>query len=166
MGPINGWHKGERAIQHKMGHARDMSEAWTWIEPEMPEEHQIFYTSRLPFIPVTTIDDRQRPWSSILAGPGGQPGFATSQHLGELTLNAHVWEGDPFPENIKTASRGDGGPVLIAGIGVEFSTRRRNKFAGYIETVENDGDVLRVRSVVNEAIGYVFQNHCHCTDPS
>lgn len=156
MGPVNGWHKGERAIQDKMGYAGVMSEAWTWIEPEMPEEHQVFYTTRLPFIPVTTVDDRHRPWSSILAGPDGQPGFATSQRLGELTLNAHVWEGDPFPQNV-AASRGS--PVPIAGIGVEFSTRRRNKFAGYIETLENDGPLLRVQSVVNEAIGYVLQSH-------
>ncbi|KAG8214287.1 hypothetical protein J3R82DRAFT_7426 [Butyriboletus roseoflavus] len=150
MGPVNGWHKGERAIQDKMGYAGVMSQAWTWIEPEMPEEHQTFYTSRLPFIPVTTIDDRHRPWSSILAGPDGQPGFATSRHLGELTLSAHVWEGDPFPQNVVAAI---GSPALIAGIGVEFSTRRRNKFAGYIETLEDDGPMLRVRSVVNEAIG-------------
>ena len=157
MGPINGWHEGERSIQQKMGYAGVMSQAWTRIAPEMPEEHQVFYTTRLPFIPVTTIDDKQRPWSSILAGPDGQPGFATSRHAGELTLNAHVWEGDPFPQNVAAAS--SGGPVLIAGIGVEFSTRRRNKFAGYIETLETDGPTLRVRSVVNEAIGYVSQNH-------
>ncbi|KAF8548266.1 hypothetical protein OG21DRAFT_1449355 [Imleria badia] len=151
MGPIGGWHKGERSIQHKMGYAGAMSEAWTRIEPEMPEEHQVFYTTRLPFIPVTTIDDRQRPWSSILAGPDGQPGFATSRHSGELTLSAHVWEGDPFPQNVAASSTRR--PVLIAGIGIEFSTRRRNKFAGYIETLENDGPILRIRSVVNEAIG-------------
>ncbi|KAH0826279.1 hypothetical protein J3R83DRAFT_5751 [Lanmaoa asiatica] len=149
MGPISGWHAGERAIQHKMGYAGVMSEAWTWIEPEMPEEHQV-YTTRLPFIPVTTIDDRHRPWSSILAGPDGHPGFATSRHLGELTLNAQVWEGDPFPQNVSLSRRS---PALIAGIGIDFSTRRRNKFAGYIETLENDGPVLRVRSIVNEAIG-------------
>lgn len=156
--PINGWHKGERAIQHKMGYAGVMSEAWTWIGPEMTEEHQVFYTNRLPFIPVTTIDDQNRPWSSILAGPDGQPGFATSRHLGELTLNACVWDGDPFPQNVAASRRS---PVLIAGIGVEFSTRRRNKFAGYIETLENDGPILHVRSVVNEAIGYALFSHCH-----
>lgn len=137
MGPINGWHKGERAIQHKMGYAGVVSEAWTHIEPEMPEQHQVFYTTRLPFIPVTTIDDKRRPWSSILAGPDGQPGFATSRHLGDLTFNACVWEGDPFLQNV-AGPASNGSPVLIAGIGVEFSTRRRNKFAGYIATLETD----------------------------
>jgi len=163
MGPINGWHNGERTIQHKMGYAGVMSEAWTRIAPEMHEEHQVFYTTRLPFIPVTTIDDRHRPWSSILAGPDGQPGFVTSRHLGELTLNAHVWEGDPFPQNV-SASRGS--PVLIAGIGIEFSTRRRNKFAGHIETLKGDGSVLRVQSVVNEAIGCVLKAHHHAQNSS
>ncbi|KAF9222801.1 hypothetical protein BS17DRAFT_782595 [Gyrodon lividus] len=150
MGTLNGWHKGERAIQRKLGYADAMSEAWTWIYSEMPEQHQTFYTTRLPFIPVTTVDDRRRPWSSILAGPDGQPGFATSQHFGELTMHASVWEGDPFAQNVK--SSGDH-PMLIAGIGVEFSTRRRNKFAGHIESIEGDGTLFRVRSFVNEAIG-------------
>ncbi|KAF8428411.1 hypothetical protein L210DRAFT_3564313 [Boletus edulis BED1] len=151
MGHVNGWHKGEHAIQHKMGYAGVMSQAWTQIEPEMPEQHQAFYKTHLPFIPVTTIDDRRRPWSSILAGRDGQPGFVTSQRLDELTLHAHVWEGDPFPQNVALGSRES--PALIAGIGVEFSTRRRNKFAGYVEALEEDGPVLRVHSVVNEAIG-------------
>ena len=151
---LNGWHKGERTIQHKLGYAGAVSQAWTWIEPEMREQHQVFYTTRLPFIPVTTIDDQHRPWSSILAGPDGLPGFAISRALGELTLNASVWEGDPFRQNV--AATGKGGRMLIAGIGVEFSTRRRNKFAGYIEHLESDGPILRVRSVVNEAIGYVL----------
>jgi hypothetical protein len=71
----------------------------------------------------------------------GQPGFLTSRHLGELIMNARVWEGDPFTRNVAASS---GRPVLIAGVGVEFSTRRRNKFAGYMETLENDGQVPRV----------------------
>ncbi|KAH7885648.1 hypothetical protein F5I97DRAFT_1810448 [Phlebopus sp. FC_14] len=148
---LNGWHKGERAIQCKLGFDGVVSLAWRDVHPEMTEQHQTFYTTRLPFIPVTTIDDRQRPWSSILAGRGGEPGFATSKSFGELTMNISPWEGDPFLENV---GMGDGrGLKLIAGIGVEFSTRRRNKFAGYVESVERDGDVFRVRSVVNEALG-------------
>ena len=150
MGPVNGLHRGERAMHHKMGYGEVMSQAWTWIHPEMPEQHQVFYTTRLPFIPVTTLDDRKRPWSSIISGKDGKPGFATSRHAGELTFNAHIWEGDPFPQNAE-ASKGN--TMLIAGIGVEFSTRRRNKFAGYIENLENDGPVLRVRAIVDEAIG-------------
>ncbi|KIJ15810.1 hypothetical protein PAXINDRAFT_55783, partial [Paxillus involutus ATCC 200175] len=67
-----------------------------------PEQHQTFYTTRLPFIPVTTIDNKQRPWSSILAGPDGRPGFATSQRFSELTLHANTWEGNPFIQNVKS----------------------------------------------------------------
>ncbi|KAF8838260.1 hypothetical protein BDN67DRAFT_971835 [Paxillus ammoniavirescens] len=150
MSALNGWHKGERAIQRKLGYAGAMAEAWTWIHAEMPEQHQTFYTSRLPFIPVTTIDNKQRPWSSILAGPDGRPGFATSQHFGELTMHANTWEGDPFVQNVKLSG---GQPMLIAGIGVEFSTRRRNKFAGFIESFEGEGPLFHIRSMVNEAIG-------------
>ncbi|KAF9225104.1 hypothetical protein BS17DRAFT_730287, partial [Gyrodon lividus] len=70
----------------------------------MPEQHQTFYTSRPPFIPVTMVDDRQRPWSSIIVGPDGQPGFATSRHFGELTMHASIWEGVSFAQNVKTSA--------------------------------------------------------------
>ncbi|KIJ59645.1 hypothetical protein HYDPIDRAFT_140425 [Hydnomerulius pinastri MD-312] len=150
MGALNGWHKGERVIQRKLGFDGVVSQSWAAIHPEMTEQHQRFHTTRLPFIPITTLDEKQRPWSSILAGHDGKPGFATSNHFGELTMHAGVWEGDPFAENVKASNDQ---PMLIAGIGVEFSTRRRNKFAGYIESIERDGSSLHVRSVVNEALG-------------
>jgi predicted pyridoxine 5'-phosphate oxidase superfamily flavin-nucleotide-binding protein len=71
---LNGWHKGERAIQEKLGFREAVSQSWKQIEGEMPEQHQNFYSKCLPFIPVTTLDSMGRPWSSILAGLSGEIG--------------------------------------------------------------------------------------------
>jgi hypothetical protein len=45
--------------------------------------------------------------------------------------------------------------MLIARIGVEFSTRRRNKFAGSVEAIGKQGYLLDICTTVNEAIWYV-----------
>ena len=154
---VQGWHRGERAIQKKVGFDGVMTMAWTWIDEEMPEEHREFHTTRLPFIPVTTLDDEGRPWSCILAGASGEPGFASSSvaRWNQLDMKVRVWDGEPFAENIQRYW--SDGKVLFAGIGIEFSTRRRNKFAGYVSAAEKCGsDEYNITTVVNQAIGYVY----------
>ena len=153
MGALQGWHRGERAIHKKLGFYGPMATAYTWIDAEMPEQHRTFHTQQLPFIPVTTVDQEGRPWSCILAGPSGEPGWVSSPHWDSLVMNAHVWEGDPFKENINAYGAGE--KVLIAGIGIEFPTRRRNKFAGHVSEVRKHGDTYKIKTVVNQAIGYV-----------
>ena len=148
---LQGWHKGERAIQKKLGYEGPMAMAFTWIEAEMPEQHRTFHTTRLPFIPVTTLDAEGRPWSCILAGSSGEPGFVSSPREDRLDMDVRVWEGDPFKDNINLFEREE--KLLIAGIGIEFSTRRRNKFAGYITDVRKHGDTYQFKTTVNQAIG-------------
>ncbi|KAI0086996.1 hypothetical protein BDY19DRAFT_893860 [Irpex rosettiformis] len=150
MGILQGWHHGERAIQRKLGFDGPMSQAYTWIDGEMPEQHRIFHTTRLPFIPMTTLDASGRPWSSIVAGPSGKPGFVTSPNWDLLEMDIRTWDGDPFAGNIAAAG---GNEILTAGIGIELSTRRRNKFAGRISKIQQDGRAYKLRVEVNQAIG-------------
>ena len=150
MSNLLGWHHGERAIQRKLGFDGPMSQAYTWIEAEMPEQHRTFHTTRLPFIPITTLDAYERPWSSIVAGPSGQPGFVTSPNWDLLEMSIRTWDGDPLADNVALV---DGKDMLTAGIGIEFSTRRRNKFAGRIFDVQQHGKAYKLRVEVNQAIG-------------
>lgn len=101
MTALLGWHPGERAIQSKIGVAGPMSQAYTWIEAGMPHEHQVFHSTRLPFVPVTTVDKLGRPWCSIFAGSDGKPGFIKSPMHDKLTMLIKSWDGDPFLENAK-----------------------------------------------------------------
>lgn len=53
--------------------------------------------------------------------------------------------------------------MLIAGIGVEFPTRRRNKFAGVISKLSRREDHnVEMVLLVNEAIGYVICHNYTC----
>jgi len=87
---------------------------------------------------------------SILAGKDGKPGFIDYPRYNTVFIEAKLWKGDPF-HKMNTLTRGNG-PSLIAGIGVEVSTRRRNKFAGYTESANvRDGDL----TIVSGAMGTV-----------
>jgi hypothetical protein len=158
MTSLNGWHKGERAIQQKLGFHGAVSQSWTQIAGEMPEQHRRFHSMSLPFIPVTTLDSMGRPWSSILAGSGGEIGWVSSETYDQLSMRVKVWDGDPLKANAEyyaTSTDGSQKKMLIAGIGVEFSTRRRNKFAGWVKAIEEQGALFDICTSVNQAIGYV-----------
>ncbi len=149
---LYGWHPGERAIRQKVGIDKDHSLNWlyTSVEGDLPPDHGVFYATRLPFLPITTLDSSGRPWGSILAGPDGAPGFISSPKYTTLSFNIKVWDGDPFVSNVGESRDDD---MLMAGIGVEFSTRRRNKFAGKITKRKGNRDGYHFEVHVNEAIG-------------
>jgi predicted pyridoxine 5'-phosphate oxidase superfamily flavin-nucleotide-binding protein len=153
---LNGWHPGERSIRHKLGFDQDYASnmMYTHISGDLPDQHIEFHTTRLPFLPVTTLDSEGRPWGSILAGQDGQTGFISYPKYTTLHIDAGVWEGDPLLDNAKLFTRKNDRSMLIAGIGIEFSTRRRNKLAGYVTSLSlNDDHQLSLDLRVNEAIG-------------
>ncbi|KAJ5454249.1 uncharacterized protein N7458_005205 [Penicillium daleae] len=142
MAALQGWHPGELAIQRKLGFADAVKNSWTSMKNFMPEQHRIFHTSHLPFIPVTTLDRDGRPWASVVAGPNGSIGFVQSPDDTTLSMYARIWDGDPLLDTVKSwgSLKDEKDAIakrsLTAGLGIEFSTRRRNKFAGRIQHVE------------------------------
>ncbi|KAJ7213010.1 hypothetical protein GGX14DRAFT_619825, partial [Mycena pura] len=150
---LNGWHRGENAIHLKLNTYNDyaVSNLYMAISGDLPMDHAQFHSTRLPFLPVTTLDDEGRPWGSILAGKDGQPGFVQAPKYSMLSVDAKLWDGEPLNENSKLFERD--GTMLAAGIGIEIPTRRRNKFAGYITHLKRLDDQVQLDLQVNEAIG-------------
>lgn len=159
---LQGWHPGEVTVQQKYGFADAVRNSWTLTENFMREQHRVFHTSNLPFIPITTFDDRGRPWGSIVAGATGKIGFVTSPDTKTLRVDARLWPGDPLLDTIRMWTEPKSGQVstperfLMAGLGIELSTRRRNKFAGRIRGIERHSDLdFQLDLEVQEALGYV-----------
>ncbi|KXN85012.1 hypothetical protein AN958_11857 [Leucoagaricus sp. SymC.cos] len=148
---ITGWHPGERSIQQKLGWADKVVTSWTAIQGDLPPEHAQFYETCLPFIPVTTLDREGRPWGSILSGKNGSKGFVRQRQYTKLDVQAETWEGDPLTGNLQQFEQDE--KFLIAGIGVEFPTRRRNKFAGTVFNIKRSGHDINLQLLVDEAIG-------------
>ncbi|KAJ3499588.1 hypothetical protein NLG97_g206 [Lecanicillium saksenae] len=157
---LHGWHAGEAAIQQKLGYGAAVAGSWRVTENFMREQHRIFHTSNLHFLPITTLDKDGRPWAGFAAGSNGNIGFVTSPDKNTLKLNMKLWESDPLVDTLETwldpVQRCDAPPerFLIAGVGIEFSTRRRNKFAGRIKAVRKIAEMgYEVVLFVNEALG-------------
>ncbi|EJT99802.1 hypothetical protein DACRYDRAFT_68677, partial [Dacryopinax primogenitus] len=146
----NGWHPGERAVQSLL--ALPQLVPPTAIVQALPKQHAIFHSTRLHFVPVTTLDCDSRPWTSILTAPDGTTGFISSSAETRLTIDAGLWPGDPIANNL-TQRRKDGEKVLVSGVGVELSTRRRNKFGGHVIEVALEDMRLHLEMHVNEALG-------------
>jgi hypothetical protein len=151
---LNGWHPGEVIVQGIMNlPARVTSDA---VVNHLPEQHRAFHTSRLHLLPVTTLDEHGRPWVSILTSKNGKPEFISSSDPTKLRIQAYVWDSDPIIHNVEGGRNGSPiKPALLSGIGLEPSTRRRNKFAGHIIDSARAGNILTLNLTVKQALGYV-----------
>lgn len=123
-----------------------MAGHWAAVEPALPEHHQTFQ-KLLHFLPLTVVDEHGSPWTGIACGSNGLPGFVTARNESYLEINMRTWPGDPLHE-IRVAE-----DSLVAGIGVEWATRRRNKFAGRVERAHRQGDSLFLVLEVQQALG-------------
>jgi uncharacterized protein len=111
----------------------------------MPEQHRAFFAA-LPFMVVGMADQNGHPWPTTLSG---HPGFVTSTEPNLLTIKAWLDPGDPSYSCLR-----DGAP--IGGLGIELSTRRRNRINGRIENcVVGEGFSIRVQQSFGNCPKYI-----------
>jgi predicted pyridoxine 5'-phosphate oxidase superfamily flavin-nucleotide-binding protein len=140
------FHAGEQTIQHLAG-VRDRIErkGRAVIRDYMPEQHRAFFAA-LPFMVVGLADQNGHPWATTLSGP---PGFMNSADENLLTIKAWLYPDDPLHSCIR-----DGAP--IGGLGIEFSTRRRNRINGCIENcIIGEGFSIRVQQSFGNCPKYI-----------
>ena len=133
-------HDGERYVQKKRNSPSQLAEELPrYIEKDMPQQHSEFYEG-LPYIALGTVDDRGRPWASLLVTRA-----STDDAVGieltapnELEIRFIAPRQDPFVRALiqNQASMPDG-RILFAGVGVDFTNRRRNKVAGSIRRFDS-----------------------------
>ena len=128
------WHRGEQAAQERAGVARRMAEIGPRVlRAFMPGEHRAFF-GHLPFVIVGSLDARGSPWASVLSGP---PGFIRSADPFSLDVSVLPEAGDPLAVNLV-----EGAPLGI--LGIELTTRRRNRVNGRVKRVGNFGFSITV----------------------
>jgi predicted pyridoxine 5'-phosphate oxidase superfamily flavin-nucleotide-binding protein len=140
------FHAGEQTIQSLAG-VRDRIElkGRAAIRDTMPEQHRAFFAA-LPFMVVGLADQNGHPWATTLSGP---PGFMNSAEQNLLTIKAWLDPADPLHSCIR-----DGAPV--GGLGIELSTRRRNRVNGRIENcVIGQGFSIRVQQSFGNCPKYI-----------
>jgi predicted pyridoxine 5'-phosphate oxidase superfamily flavin-nucleotide-binding protein len=123
------WHRGERAAQERAGVGRRMADIGPRVLREfMPLQHRAFF-GHLPFVIVGSLDAQGSPWASVLSGP---PGFVRSTDPFGLDVSVLPEAGDPLASNLI-----EGAPLGI--LGIELTTRRRNRVNGRVKHLGNFG---------------------------
>jgi hypothetical protein len=146
--PSTGWHTGELQAQEALGWAGLSGNAYSYVEDHLDRQHSDFHSS-LNFMPLATLDADARPWAAFLCGADGERGFISAKDRYTLQIRAGRVAGDPTFDNLRTSS-----VPLVAGVGVELLNRRRNKFGGYMRSIEEAGEEeILLDLQVNSALG-------------
>jgi predicted pyridoxine 5'-phosphate oxidase superfamily flavin-nucleotide-binding protein len=117
------FHEDEARAQALAGHQRPGRAA---IRPFMPDQHRAFF-ALLPYLFVATLDADGWPMASVLTG---EPGFMHSPDPTTLRIAALPAPDDPAA------------PTFMAGaeiglLGLDFTTRRRNRANGRLVAIDN-----------------------------
>ncbi|KAI9324770.1 hypothetical protein BDR26DRAFT_880683 [Obelidium mucronatum] len=129
-------HDGELLVQQKRGAPEGVSDAlFRFIKDDMPEQHSTFFEN-LSYFAIATTDKFGRPWTTLVTGNATKVVRAASSSL--LQVQTRLPRDDPVGNCF---ADGDGvEQVTWAGLGVDFTNRRRNKVAGIVEKGFFDGN--------------------------
>lgn len=139
------FHRGEQAAQLRLG-VRERMERFgsRVIRDYMPDQHREFYR-QLPFIMVGHADQAGWPWASILFNP---PGFISSGDARSLEIKALPITGDPLVKALVP-----GTPLGL--LGIELTTRRRNRLSAHITQCSAEGIHLAVDQAFGNCPQYI-----------
>ena len=143
MSPPDGgflaFHEDERRAQELAGQRAGRAV----IRPFMPEQHRAFFPL-LPYLFTATLDEAGAPVASMLWGPAG---FVHSPDPASLRIDALPASGDPA-----VAGFAAGRPIGL--LGLDLTTRRRNRANGRITAVD-DGITVAVEQSFGNCAQYI-----------
>lgn len=144
------FHLGEQRVQSRLG-ARDI-EAWARkvVHDHLPQQHRDFHTA-LPFLVVAARDARGRPWVTLLDGPDG---FVSSPDMSSLHIDSMPVHGDALYRTFVPGAD-------IGILGIEFTTRRRNRVNGRIGALGATGFSFKVDQAFGNCPQYIRERPWH-----
>jgi len=138
------WHEGERAVQRRLGFAEHAAARGGNIRDFMPDQHRAFF-AQLPFAVLGALDPVGHPWATILIG---EPGFLSSPDPRTLHIDAYPQDGDPAASGILSGAR-------LGLLGIELSTRRRNRMNGRVIDTDVSGFTVMVEQSFGNCPQYI-----------
>lgn len=120
------------------------------IRDFMPDQHRSFF-ELLPYLFAGTVDSEGWPLATMLTGT---PGFAHSPDPQALRIDALPDPNDPAAENFAAGKE-------IGILGIDFSTRRRNRANGRIAGVDAGGFSVAVRQSFGNCPQYIQGRIAH-----
>lgn len=119
------FHAGELEAQRRAEVGDVASWAGGFIRDHMPDQHRDFFAA-LPFLVVAGGGRDGLPWVTIIEGPAG---FVSSADPHRLTIAAELHPQDPLAGTLSPGSK-------IGLLGIDLSTRRRNRMNGSIRAAD------------------------------
>ncbi|MEL0612342.1 pyridoxamine 5'-phosphate oxidase family protein [Marinomonas arenicola] len=152
--PQSAFHAGEQAAQERVG-ARSALAHWgeKAIRPFFLEQHQSFFC-QLPFIVASARDQEGLPWLTLLAD---SMGFIRSPDKTHLHLATHPIKGDALEQAFTKGAE-------VGLVGIELSTRRRNRTNGRIEAHDEDGITFTVSQSYGNCPQYISERDWRYVD--
>lgn len=136
------WHEGERALQAANGVEERMAEIGRrFVRDHMPDQHRTFF-GQLPFVVAGVVDEAGDAWATWLTG---LPGFLSSPDPRTLDIAAEPPRDDPAYTGFSDS---------IGLLGIELSTRRRNRMNGRL-TRRPDGFRVQVEHSFGNCPRYI-----------
>jgi uncharacterized protein len=137
-------HKGELFVQEKRNAPEEMSFVLKEItESKVPYQNLSFF-NELKYFPISTLDADGFPWVTLLSNP-----LIQFESQSKIKISAQFSIGDPFVECLKKKIF----PRYFAGLGIDFTNRRRNKLSGFIENASINGNKIELELLTNEYLG-------------
>ncbi|WP_343730850.1 pyridoxamine 5'-phosphate oxidase family protein [Duganella sp.] len=147
------FHAGELAIQERVGVRDHMAGAAAFIRDFMPEQHRQFYGA-LPFFFLGALDASGQPWATMLAAA---PGFISTPDECTLHISGGMLAGDPLEGQVRLGDH-------VGGLGLEPTTRRRNRVNGEIVAADEGGLRIAVTQSFGNCPQYI-QHRQHSAAP-
>lgn len=139
------WHQGEIRIQQRAGSRKRMEHIGSkFIRSYMPDQHRLFF-QQLPMIILGAADLSGDIWASVLFG---EPGFITSPDERTLVIRTELPICDPVLGQLQVGSR-------VGLLGIEFSTKRRNRMNGLISSMTDNDMVIVVEQSYGNCPQYI-----------
>lgn len=134
------FHEDERRAQELAG----LRAGRAAIRPYMPDQHREFF-ALLPYLFTATLDTEGRPVASILTGPAG---FVQSPDPATLRVEALPAADDPAAPGFTP-----GRPIGL--LGLDLSTRRRNRANGRVAARDGSGLTLAIEQSFGNCPQYI-----------
>jgi len=118
------------------------------IRPFIPDQHRAFF-AELPYLFAAAADEQGWPVASVLSGA---PGFVQSPDPATLRIGALPGTGDPAAAGLVVGRE-------VGLLGLDFTTRRRNRANGRLEAATADGLTVRIAQSFGNCPQYIQTRH-------
>ncbi|MCW5736292.1 MAG: pyridoxamine 5'-phosphate oxidase family protein [Enhydrobacter sp.] len=134
------FHEDERAAQTLAGQRAERAA----IRPYLPDQHREFF-ELLRYLFTATIDGNGWPVASILWGPAG---FLHSRESSTLQIDALPSANDPAACGFAAGNR-------VGLLGLDLSTRRRNRANGLVTAMDGKGLTVMIEQSFGNCAQYI-----------